>query len=253
MTDELITRLAAANPVPHDGPLHVPEPVRVRATWKIALSAIVAIAALALAGIAIADGLGVFNGISSVQHPQTTGDEIDPATKAYVERTGCTQPNGQPCAPMISGLKFDTARHLGQLPDGQNIYVIGCGEAELCTVVGPPHARFEDHSPLSKSKPATIETYGATNDSNSSANRWFTFGVALDGATSVTFIPKETADGAPTGPPVTVPVHDNFWIYEGPPGQDLRNAPDLLQSVTVHFADGTSVTMPATGPNCAAC
>jgi hypothetical protein len=255
MTDELITRLAAANPVPYDGPLHIAKPARVRPTWKIALSAIVAIAALALAGIAIADGLGIFNGISAVQHPQTTGDEIDPATKAYVERTGCTQPNGQPCAPMISGLKFDTARHLAQLPDGQNIYVIGCGEADLCTVVGPPDARFQDHSPLSKSHPSTIESYLATDDGDSSANRWFTFGVALDGATSVTFIPRSATDGAPTGPPVTVPVHNNFWIYKGPPGQDLHNAPDLLQSVTVHFADGTSVTMPGagTGTNCAAC
>jgi hypothetical protein len=252
MNDELITRLATANPVTHDGPLHVPEPARVRATWKIALSTIAALTALVLAGIAIADGLGVFNGISSVQHPQTSCDEIDPATKAYVERTDCTQPNGQPCAPMISGLKFDTARHLARLPDGQNIYVIGCGEADLCTVVGPPDARFEDHSPLSTSHPSTIETY--LNDSDSSGTRrWVTFGVALDGATSVTFIPQETADGAPTGPQVTVPVHDNFWIYERPPGEDPDNLPDPLQSVTVHFADGTSVTMPATGTNCAAC
>jgi hypothetical protein len=250
MTDELITRLAAANPVPHDRPLHVPEPVRARATWKIALGGVVAIVALALAGIAIADGLGVFNGISSVQHPQTTGDEIDPATRAYVDRAGCTQPNGQPCAPMISGLKFDTARHLAQLPDGQNIYVIGCGEADLCTVVGPPHPRFEDHSPLSKAHPATIETYFAINDSDSSANRWFTFGVALDGATSVSFDLGERADGTPTAPRVTVPVTNNFWIYEL---DDSHDVPTSLQPLTVHFAAGTSVTMPATGTNCAAC
>lgn len=252
MTDELITRLAAANPVPHGGPLHAPEPVRVLATWKIALSAIVAIAALALAGIAIADGLGVFNGISSVQHPQTTGDEIDPATKAYVDRANCKQPNGQPCAPMISGLKFDTARHLGRLTDGQNIYVIGCGEADLCTVVGPPNADFEDHSPLSKSHPATIGIYLAIDHSDPSATRWFTFGVALDGATSVSFDLGETARGAPTEPRITVPVNDNFWIHAGPAG-DLHGAPTVLQPLTVHFADGTSVTMPATGANCAAC
>jgi hypothetical protein len=145
---------------------------------------------------------------------------------------------------MISGLKFDTARHLGQLPDGQNIYVIGCGEADLCTVVGPPHARFEDHSPLSKLKPATIETYLANDHSS-------TFGVALDGATSVSFLPKSTADGTPTGQQVTVPVKDNFWIYEAP--GDLDDTPIPLQPLTVHFADGTSVTMPATGANCAAC
>jgi hypothetical protein len=247
MTDQLITRLAAANPVPHDGPLEVPKPVRVQATWKIAVSAIVATAALALAGIAIADGLGVFSGISAVQHPQTTGDEIDPATKAYIERTNCTQPNGQPCAPMITGLQFDTARHLGQLPDGQNIYVIaGTGDQNyLYTVVGPPHAEFEGpHSPLSKSHPSTIGTY-LSNDHS------FTFGVALDGATSVSFLPKSTADGTPTGQPVTVPVKDNFWIYETP--ADLDDTPIPLQPLTVHFADGTSVTMPATRTNCAAC
>jgi hypothetical protein len=153
---------------------------------------------------------------------------------------------------MISGLKFDSARHLGRLPDGQNIYVIGCGEADLCTVVGPPHAEFEDHSPLSKSHPSTIGTYLATNDSDSSANRWFTFGAALDGATSVSFDLGETADGAPIGPRVTVPVNDNFWIYEGPAG-DLHGVPTALQPLTVHFADGTSITMPATGTNCAAC
>ena len=217
------------------------------------LVAAVAVATLALAGIAIADGLGVFNGISSVQHPQTTGDEIDSATKAYVERAGCTQPNGDPCAPMISGLQFDTARHLARLPDGQNIYVIKCGEADLCTVVGPPDAQFDDHSPLSRSHPSTINTY--LSDSDSADRHWITFGVALDGATSVTFIPKETADGAPTGPQVTVPVHNNFWIYEGPPGADLDNVPDPFQPLTVHFADGTSVTMPGagTGTNCAAC
>src|SRR3954451_24089555 len=35
MTDELITRLAAANPVPHDGPLHIAEPIRVRPSSRL--------------------------------------------------------------------------------------------------------------------------------------------------------------------------------------------------------------------------
>jgi hypothetical protein len=48
-----------------------------------------------------------------------------------------------------------------------------------------------------------------------------------------------------------VPVNYNFWIYEA--SGALDDTPDPLQPLTVHFADGTSVTMPATGPNCAAC
>lgn len=256
MTDKLIRRLAAANPVPHDGPLHVARPTRFRPSRRLVLGLIVAMAALAVAGIAIADGLGPFGGISSVQHPQTTGDLVDPATEAYLERTGCTQPDGSPCAPMISGLQFDGARHLAQLPDGQNVYVIPrtgpeAPDVNLCTIVGPPHADTECNSTVTQSHPSTIFTYLASNDSDSSANRWFTFGVALDGATSVSLDLGETAGGAPIAPRVTVPVNNNFWIYEGPPG-DLH-APTVLQPLTVHFADGKSVTMPATGSNCAAC
>lgn len=255
MTDELITRLAAANPVPHDGPLRVADPARVRPARRVVLTVIVAMAALAVAGIAIADGLGPFGGISSVQHPQTTGDLVDPATEAYLERTGCTQPDGSPCAPMISGLQFDKARHLAQLPDGQNVYVIpragpDAPGVNLCTIVGPPDAETECNSTVGQSHPSTIFTYLARNHDDSSATRWFTFGVALDGAISVSLDLGETADGAPTGPRVTVPVNNNFWIYAGPAGDP---PPTVLQPLTVHFADGTSVTMPATGTNCAAC
>jgi hypothetical protein len=258
MTDELITRLAAANPVPHDGPLHLAQPARLRPTWRVALGVMVAMAALAVAGIAIADGLGPFSGISSVQHPQTTGDLVDPATEAYLERTGCTQPDGQPCAPIIPGLQFDAARHLAQLPDGQNVYVIprttndgANDDSNLCTIVGPPNAETECNNTVSQSHPSTIFTYLATNDNDSSATRWFTFGVAVDGATSVTLDLGQTSDGAPTGPQVTVPVKNNSWIYQGPPG-DLHT-PTVLQPLTIHFADGTTATEPATGPGCAAC
>src|SRR4051794_2651356 len=69
MTDELITRLAAANPVPHGGPLHLAEPVRVRPSWRAVLGVTLAVAALTGAGVAIAAGFGAFDGISSVQHP----------------------------------------------------------------------------------------------------------------------------------------------------------------------------------------
>lgn len=210
---------------------------------------VVAVAATALvsAGATIAAGLGAFNGIGAAQHPQTAGDVIDPVTAAYMEDKNCNGPGEPACQGRIAGLQFDTARHLGQLLSGQNIYVLSCTHDDLCTVVGPPHPTWEENSPLSDAHPSTIFSYLAVDDHDSAANRWFTFGVAIDGATSVTFQSYEARGSAPAGPDVTVPVKDNFWTYEG------QHMPDVLQSVAVHFADGSTVVEPATGTNCAAC
>jgi hypothetical protein len=240
MTDELITRLAAANPVPHDGPLHVPEPARPRPTWKIALGVVVAIAALAGTGIAIADGLGAFNGIGAAQHQRTASDAIDPATVAFIKTH-------------LNGVELDTARHIGQLPSGNNVYVVAdsLSGANLCTVIGPPHGKVTCGDPLSKAHPVTIDTYPVF--SNGALKSWITFGIALDGVTSISFQYSTSAapadGGGPLGPGVTEPVNDNLWIYRS----DDAFPPTVLQSVTAHFADGTAVTEPDVGKNCAAC
>ena len=189
MTDELITRLAAANPVPHDGPLHVARPARLRPSWRIVLSVIVAMAALAGTGIAIADGLGVFSGISSVQHPQTTGDLIDPATEAYIERKGCTQPNGHPCAPMIDGLPVGrrpppqpAARRSERLRDPEEPATTP-PTSTSAGIVGPPDTKTECNSTVSQSHPPPR---------SSSTSR------------STTTIPPPLG-GSPSGSPSTVP------------------------------------------------
>jgi hypothetical protein len=75
------------------------------------------------------------------------------------------------------------------------------------------------------------------------------FGVAINGVTSVSFRTAMTPDGIPTGPEVAVPVTGNFWSYPS----NSNDPPFNLQPVTAHFADGTTVTEPATGTNCAAC
>jgi hypothetical protein len=62
-TNDVIARLAAANPIPTDAPLHLPEPVRVprrRAAVAIALAAAVAVPAVAFAG-RLGDLLGITN------------------------------------------------------------------------------------------------------------------------------------------------------------------------------------------------
>lgn len=61
MTD-VIRRLAAANPVPHDGPLHLPARVFQVGARRPLVAVVVAVAALAGAGVAVAAGLGAFEG-----------------------------------------------------------------------------------------------------------------------------------------------------------------------------------------------
>lgn len=211
------------------------------------LVAVALVATMAVATAAIAGALGAFNGIGAAQHPQTGADVIDPATAAYMEDKNCNGPGEPACQGRIVGLQLDTARHIGQLPDGQNIYVLSCAHANLCTVIGPPHPTWAVNSPLSSSHPSTIFSYLAVNGADPSANQWFTFGVALDGVVSVTFQSYEADGATPAGPNVTVPVHENFWVYKA------DHMPTVLQPVTAHFADGTTVTEPATGKNCAAC
>ena len=67
MKNDLIRRLAAANPVPHDGPLHLLEQLPAARLRRPALGVAVAVAALAGAGVAIAAGLGAFEGTPAPQ------------------------------------------------------------------------------------------------------------------------------------------------------------------------------------------
>lgn len=196
--------------------------------------ALILFASAAVATAAVAVGIGAFNGIGAAQHPLGTADVLDPATAAYVQEH-------------LAGIKLDTTRHVGELPDGQSVYVITGTQNDLCTVVGPPNAFAQCGDPLSNAHPATITgDYAANNDP---AIRWIVFGLAIDGVTSVTFQPGQGGGSGATGPAVTVPVKDNLWIYES----DQAQPPYVLQPVTAHFAGGTNVVEPATGKNCAAC
>jgi hypothetical protein len=207
--------------------------IRLQRRRRPLLLAVALLAVVALATAAVAVVLGAFNGIGAAQHPQTGGDVIDPATAAAIKGN-------------LVGIQLDTARHIGQLPRGQNIYVITGTQNDLCTVVGPPNPEWWCNDPLSDSHPATIYNYRT---GNNDPTRWITFGIALDGVTSVSFQTTQAADGGPAGPEATVPVNDNLWTYK----TNNTWPPYLLQSVTAHFADGTTVVEPATGTNCAAC
>jgi hypothetical protein len=223
--------VAPAEHPPRHRPVRAWRPQRRRRTLLVAV-ALVATIAVATAAIAVA--LGAFNGIGAAKHPQTSADVIDPATAAFLQDH-------------LAGIQLDTARHIGQLPDGQNVYLITGTQNDLCTVVGPPNAFVQCGDPLSDSHPATITgDYAVNNDPSA---RWVIFGLALDGVTSVSFQPTQADGGGPTGPQVTVPVNDNLWIYKS----NDASEPDVFQPFTAHFANGTTVVEPATGKNCAAC
>lgn len=194
-----------------------------------------AVTALAGTGVAIADGLGAFdggafNGISAAHHPRTSDDVIDPATQAYMERKGCTQPDGSPCAPMMVGMRLDTSRRIAQLPDGANLYIFKTTWQGLCFVSGPPPRghEFLCSGPLSHSHPSTAWFYS---DGSNDGSDWFTFGIAVDGVTAVSF--------EQNGREVTVPVKGNVWTYRS----DSMYATIAIGGLplTAHFADGTTV------------
>jgi hypothetical protein len=61
---------------------------------------------------------------------------------------------------------------------------------------------------------------------------WFTFGIALDGVTAVSFDPNGQEE-------ITLPVEGNVWTYRS----DSFDAMTALQGLplTAHFADGRTV------------
>lgn len=179
-----------------------------RSLGRPVLVAVVAACALAGAGVAIADGLGVFNGLSAAEREQVAADTLDPRTAAFLRQS-----------PMK--ILSDSVRLVGQLPSGRHFYVAADVNGDLCVVVeqqmvGCGPALTRDH-------PITIAYMSNSKPGAPPAS----YGVAMDGVTAVSFVGD--------GQQVTVPVENNVWAYEG--------ASSVLQSATVHFADGTSLVL----------
>lgn len=196
-------------------------PLRVRRLRPAVVAAVVA-AALGLTGVAIAAGVGVFDGISAANHPQASTDKLDAAMADLVANANVAlaaipnDPDGQVVA---SG-----SRLIGQLASGANVYVLATTTNKLCVLTQqtPSSENFSGINcldPLGQSQPTTLVSKPP-----------LTYGVAQDGVASVSF-------GSPSGQ-VTVPVKNNVWSYEGDAD---------LSSVTVNYDDGSTQTI--TGPS----
>ncbi len=216
MSNDVIGRLAAANPVPHDGPLHLPGPVIALPSSRPVFGVAIAVAALAGAGVAIAAGFGAFNGISAAQHPSTAADKLDPSAAALVAQ------NPQ--------MEADSVRFVTQLADGVRIYAVATTTGGLCALAerlpnnngNNDAAAMGCGSPLTQTQPTTIASFQA-NESTPTIS----YGIALDNVAAVLFMAA--------GQEVTVPVKDNVWAYEG----DNSSA----TSLTVQFKNGSTETI----------
>jgi hypothetical protein len=78
MSNDVIARLAAANPVPTDAPLQVPTPQRVprRAAFALALAALLAVPAVSFAG-ELGDLLGISNAGAPVSTSSVLPGQVD--------------------------------------------------------------------------------------------------------------------------------------------------------------------------------
>lgn len=85
MRSDPIRRLAAANPVPHEGPLHLPEPIDLGARRPVVGIALVA-ALLASAGVAVAAGFGAFEGTPAPPNISTTFTRLNSMADQAVQQ-----------------------------------------------------------------------------------------------------------------------------------------------------------------------
>jgi hypothetical protein len=202
-------------------PLRRLEPVELRERqarrWRPVVAVAVAVFALAGTGVAIADGLGAFNGIGAAQHPQSPAD-VSPQIPAWLQESCADEPFYTDLCHLVP----DSSRLVGQLPGGDKLWVVASTRGNLCVVVESDGAGCG--SALSSSQPTTAIV------ENRTMSEMLAYGVALDGVTSVSFTVR--------GEEVTVPVKDNVWAYE------QASSAYEIQDLVAHFADGRTVALP---------
>jgi hypothetical protein len=198
-----------------------------RRVVRVGLIAAVVAAAVALIGVSIAaTQWGPLAGISSADRPQTQSDKLGP--KEIAQLRSDELPAGA-SGDQIGKRLVDSARWVGSLPDGRNLYVIPSAGGKLCVFAAGLAESCGDA--LTRDAPITF-----TISANGVGSRPLVSGVALDDVVSVAF--------RAGGVSVTLPVRHNVFAYEGPPyeGPPSRAGPEV-SAPTVSFSDGTKTTI----------
>ena len=183
------------------------------------LIAAIVVAALALRGVAIANGVGAFNGIGSAQRPQTGADALDPKDLPPDCGSGSPAAAHSPFCHLILG----SARLVRTLPGGDKVWVVTDTHGDLCVIV--ENSAASCGSPLKEPQPIT---FASSNESPTTSGEFIASGVAIDGVSSVSFTVR--------GNDVTVPVEDNVWAYEEQDSHAIE-----ARCILAHFADGSTV------------
>lgn len=207
-------------------------PSQGRRLGKPVLVTAILAAALAGAGVAVAAGLGAFNGLSAAQHPRTAADTLGRKTRVDVAKVNAWSAkiekraraydaaHGLPAPPKPERILPDSTRLLGRLPVRGlgNVYAAADNFGNLCIVAEGGGAACTP--PLGQSRPAI------TFEIPWQPGVWepVGYGVVIDGITAVSFTYH--------GREVTVPVKDNLWHYVG--------SNSAGASLTLHLADGTT-------------
>jgi len=212
-------------------PLDGIEPVRMRTRKRRAFRGglVVSVIALALVSIGVAVAAtqwGPFSGISSADRAQTESDKL--GAQAIAQLRSDELPADQSGDQI--GKRLDaSARWVGTLPDGRNLYLVPSVNGKLCVLAAGLSESCGDA--LTREAPITF-----TISANGVGSRPLIYGVALDDVVSVAF--------RTGGVDVTLPVRNNVFAYEGPPyqGSPTQAGPGV-SAPTVTFSDGTSETI----------
>jgi hypothetical protein len=223
-------RLAAINPVSSSerGGLaaHLSEikpqlpqldPSARRSRWKPPIIALAVVFVLGLGGVAVAASWGPLSAIGAADRPAEPTDALSPAAKDMVRRSELGGVGG---IDQIGSRLVEQARLLGELPDGQRVYAVPTSKGKLCLVVAEGTVSCSD--PLTDDWPITFTTAKA----GPGAPR-LVWGATTNDVVSVSF---EVG-----GRPVTVPVKNNLFAWEGQPDEAGAVSPP-----TVTFADGAT-------------
>ncbi len=219
---ELLAPLRRLDPVP----FAMPERPERRLRRPVLVAAIVVVG-LVLTGVAIADGVGAFRGISAAQHTRTGAEVLDPATLSMIKRQNRFAAEHSTRRFPMPRLILSSARVLGKMPNGSPVYGLTDTRGELCLFGQMSGGCF---APLSKKQPIT---FSSSNASPTTGGTFIASGVAIDGVASVSF--------TVWGKQVTVPVKNNVWVYEKP-----HSTAHGARCIVVHFSDGSTVNYPPT-------
>jgi hypothetical protein len=205
MNIDLVSRLAAANPVPAPAPVH--ESRRTRMSPRRAIFALAVATAVAVPAVTFAGDIGGLLGISNQGTPVAT------SSLSLSHHTGLAQAMAElkdPATMHLLGTLNGSTFYAAQRPDGVYCFAIDSGDAGKgfgCTALSPTPGMFPSpQKPIFFFPPASVHLVG----------------FAADGVASVAAV---DADGAVLE---TVPVSDN--IFAGPPVPDDATAVEALDA-----------------------